>query len=349
MKRIISAVACICLVAGNLCEGAAKRRSGKARSEKAAGMVREITTRSEFDKALKAGKPVVIKFYATWCPNCTSFKPTFEAAAARHDGITFLAGDIDKKAMDKLSDEYGVEELPGILFFSAEGKKIAHHKGSLSEDELDTALAEISGKMIVKEPEEMVQGASGSEEVLVLEDILPSGESAILEMGRMVDIHEDLIPEEMVEIIPQETIVEVTEETSVDESKARDLTSYAEYEELIQSNPVVVAKLSASWCGPCRTMEAPFAKVGKQMKEKAVFVEIDIDNPEFMPLAKKYASTGIPALIFVKDGEVIDSSTGGKTEPLIISFVNKNMNGARSEKKVLPSKTKMMRGKPVKK
>ena len=347
MKRIICAVACICLVAGNLCDAASKRRSGKARSEKAAGMVREITSRSEFDKALKSGKPVVVKFYATWCPNCTAFKPTFEAAAARHDGIMFLAGDIDKKAMDKLSDEYGVEELPGTIFFTAEGKKVAHHKGSLSEDELDAALAEISGKMITEEPEEM---PAISEEIMIVEDILPSGESAMLGMGKMVDMNEGIALEEMMEMTPQETVVEVMEEAAPStESKARELTSYAEYEELVKANPVVVAKLSATWCGPCRMMEAPFAKVGEQMKDKAVFVEIDIDNPEFMPLAQKYASSGIPALIFVKDGEVIDSSTGGKSEPSIVSFVNKNMNGARSEKKVMPSKTKMMRGKPAKK
>jgi len=312
-------------------------------------MVREITSRSEFNKALKSGKPVVVKFYATWCPNCTSFKPTFEAAAARHDGITFLAGDIDKKAMDTLSDEYGVEELPGTIFFDAEGKKVAHHKGSLSEDELDAALLEISGKMVASEPD-MPQEPSGSEEVMIVEDILPSGESAVLDMGKMVDMNDTIFAEEMIEITPKETIIEMAEEDSAaTESKARELSSIAEYEELIQANPVVVAKLSATWCGPCRMMEAPFAKVGEQMKDKAVFVEIDIDNPEFMPLAKDHASSGIPALIFVKNGEVIDSSTGGTSEPSIVSFVNKNMNGARSEKKVMPSKTKMMRGKPAKK
>lgn len=350
MKRIISAAACICLVAGNLCDAASKRRPAKARSEKAAGMVREITSRSEFDKALKSGKPVVVKFYATWCPNCTTFKPTFEAAAARHDGITFLAGDIDKKAIDKLSDEYGVEELPGTIFFDAEGKKVAHHKGSLSDDELDAALAAIAGKMIAEEPAEAPEEPAVSEEVLVVEDILPSGESAILEMGRKADMSDGVVAEEMIEVTPKETIVEVTEEAApANESKARELSSYTEYEELVKANPVVVAKLSATWCGPCRMMEAPFAKVGEQMKDKAVFVEIDIDNPEFMPLAKDHASSGIPALIFVKDGVVIDSSTGGKSEPSIVSFVNKNMNGARSEKKAMPSKTKMMRGKPAKK
>jgi thioredoxin-like negative regulator of GroEL len=344
MKRILYAILPICLAVETASSAAVKRRPVQARSEKSMGTVREITTKKQLDTALKKGTPVVIKFYATWCPNCTEFAPIFEAAAARHDGITFLAGDIDKKAINKLSDEYTVEELPGIIFFNAEGKKASQHTGTLSEEELDAALAEISGKIIPEEP-------FTTEDITILEEILPSGESALLEMEKMIDTDAMSETEEIIALSPQQDTVKIMEDSaSFSESKARELSSYGEYEELVKANPVVVAKLSATWCGPCRMMEAPFAKVGEQMKDRAVFVEIDIDNPEFMSLAKDHASSGIPAILYIKDGNVIDSSTGGKSEQSIIAFVNKNMNGGmRSEKKALPSSTKMMRGKPVKK
>ena len=35
----------------------------------------------EFDsKVLKNNKKTVVLFYATWCPYCANFKPTFESA-----------------------------------------------------------------------------------------------------------------------------------------------------------------------------------------------------------------------------------------------------------------------------
>jgi len=41
----------------------------------------EHTTPEEFDsKVLKNGQKTLVLFYASWCPYCANFKPTFEAA-----------------------------------------------------------------------------------------------------------------------------------------------------------------------------------------------------------------------------------------------------------------------------
>lgn len=321
MKWIFFSLALAGVCCAIPCDAASKKRT-RTRSEKSSGAVREITSREQFDEALGSGKSVVIKFYADWCPHCTEFAPKFEAAAVRNSDATFLAGNVDTKAMDKLSDEFGVEELPGVIFLKADGTIVAQHSGVLSDDEIDHSVSMAITKMKPTEQPVVAPEPAPQEMIIVGEEgPMPTGDSAT----------------------KPAKVAEPTSSGSVPE-----LSSRAEYDEIVKNNPMVVGKLSAEWCGPCQMMKEPFEKVAAQYAGKAKFVEINIDNPDFKQLAMEHASSGIPTMIFVKNGEVIDATTGGKPEKLIVKFVEKHINGGgmREEKKVTRTTT-MVRGKPV--
>lgn len=63
----------------------------------------------------------------------------------------------------------------------------------------------------------------------------------------------------------------------------------------------------ADWCGPCQMMKpvmADFEKAHSDIKVKAVNIDEESD------LAEKYGVSGIPCIVFLKDGEEVDRVVG---------------------------------------
>lgn len=89
--------------------------------------------------------------------------------------------------------------------------------------------------------------------------------------------------------------------------------------EASKEKPVIV-DFWATWCGPCRMLTPIFEEVAKDMKEKAVFVKIQLDGEneaENQKIAAEYGVRGIPNLLIFKNGEAIDSIVGVlQKEPL---------------------------------
>ena len=118
--------------------------SGNAKPEKAAQPLREITSKASLDELLSnTDKPVVVKFFATWCPPCRALKAAYEANAnALSHKAYFAEVDVDKfDNKNALTETYGVKSFPTIIFFknSEEVKRIQSISNkSHIKDELDS-------------------------------------------------------------------------------------------------------------------------------------------------------------------------------------------------------------------
>lgn len=70
----------------------------------------------------------------------------------------------------------------------------------------------------------------------------------------------------------------------------------------------------ASWCGPCRIMQArtfPDKKLGEYFNQKFVSVKIDVDHGEGPQIADKYGIQALPTLLFVDaTGRVVRKAEG---------------------------------------
>ena len=77
----------------------------------------EVTITKENFASLKAGdQPLVVDFWATWCGPCRMVAPIIEELAAKYDG-KIVVGKCDVEDKDELAAEFGIRNIPTILFF----------------------------------------------------------------------------------------------------------------------------------------------------------------------------------------------------------------------------------------
>lgn len=82
----------------------------------------------------------------------------------------------------------------------------------------------------------------------------------------------------------------------------------AEFETLLGSENFLVVDFSANWCGPCRVVAPLMEKLSEEYKESIKVIKIDVDQDK--PLAKKYEVKTIPAVLFFKNGELVETIKG---------------------------------------
>ena len=95
--------------------------------------IREITEADFEEVVLKAGKPVLVDFNATWCGPCRMLKPTLEAVAAERPDVEIVGVDVDEN-MD-LAQEYEVYSIPCLVLFK-DGAEADRSVGLLPKEAL---------------------------------------------------------------------------------------------------------------------------------------------------------------------------------------------------------------------
>lgn len=115
------------------------------------------------------GKPIVVNFWATWCPPCRAELPYFDAAAEAYDGqVQFLMihltdgyNDTVESATAFVREEnkysfplffdteysgveaYQINAIPVTLFINADGSLLHQQIGSMDEAALDSYIRQL--------------------------------------------------------------------------------------------------------------------------------------------------------------------------------------------------------------
>ena len=77
----------------------------------------EVTITNENFASLKAGdQPLVVDFWATWCGPCRMVAPIISELAEEYSG-KIVVGKCDVEENDELAAEFGIRNIPTILFF----------------------------------------------------------------------------------------------------------------------------------------------------------------------------------------------------------------------------------------
>lgn len=85
-------------------------------------MALEITDAS-YEAIMAEGLPVIIDFWATWCGPCQMVGPMINELADEYAG-RIIVGKIDVDANSDIPSQYGVRNIPTILFFNKNGEVV---------------------------------------------------------------------------------------------------------------------------------------------------------------------------------------------------------------------------------
>ena len=100
-----------------------------------------------------------------------------------------------------------------------------------------------------------------------------------------------------------------------------EVESMNDWNKLRQSNDMVVAKFSASWCSPCKAIQPLYASLAAK-HTKAKFALIDVDDVD--DVANQYKVGILPTFLVLCKGDVVErysGSDGNKLQALIQTHV----------------------------
>jgi len=95
----------------------------------------------------------------------------------------------------------------------------------------------------------------------------------------------------------------------------KEIKNTSEFSELIKKGKPVLIDFYADWCGPCQSLLPLITELAEEHKEDIEIVKVNVDlNPE---LSQKFQVRSIPALFFLKDGEIVDRIQGLEQKSVI--------------------------------
>lgn len=96
----------------------------------------EVTITSEnFKSYLNGDQPLVVDLWATWCGPCRAIAPIISELANEYDG-KIVVGKCDVEENDEIAAEFGVRNIPTILFFK-DGKLVDKMVGAANKSKFD--------------------------------------------------------------------------------------------------------------------------------------------------------------------------------------------------------------------
>ncbi len=78
--------------------------------------VKEFTDANFDTEVLKSSTPVLVDFWAEWCPPCKALGPTIDKLADQYAGKVKI-GKVDTDANRETALKYRIDSIPTILFF----------------------------------------------------------------------------------------------------------------------------------------------------------------------------------------------------------------------------------------
>ena len=93
----------------------------------------EITSKNQFDEAIKSENLTIVDFWAVWCGPCRVLKPLLHKIAGEHPEIQLLTVDVD--ANQELAAQYDINSIPAVFMFK-NGEIVDSFVGVMPENEI---------------------------------------------------------------------------------------------------------------------------------------------------------------------------------------------------------------------
>ena len=103
--------------------------------------VKSVSEKTFDGDVLKAGKPVMVDFWAPWCGPCKAMGPEFDSvAAANTDKVEFVKVNVDENK--QIAMKYGIRSIPTIAVFN-QGAEVKRVVGLQNKTQLQKLIDEL--------------------------------------------------------------------------------------------------------------------------------------------------------------------------------------------------------------
>lgn len=92
------------------------------------------------------------------------------------------------------------------------------------------------------------------------------------------------------------------------------------FRQIIKEENLTIVDFYADWCMPCRMLGPILEEIGKE-EESINVLKVNVD--EFNELGSDFKVRSIPAVFFIKNGEVLHNAIGFMEKEDIMRIVNK--------------------------
>ncbi|MBU0979406.1 MAG: thioredoxin [Nanoarchaeota archaeon] len=101
-------------------------------------MIMELTSENFEKEAKQSDIPVIVDFFADWCPPCKMLAPVFEETSKGYGGkVKFVKVNVDQNK--DLADEFEVRSIPTLIILKG-GKEVERMMGFMPKDQLKAKI-----------------------------------------------------------------------------------------------------------------------------------------------------------------------------------------------------------------
>ena len=96
-------------------------------------MLKHVNNNDFKEMVLESKKPILVDFFATWCPPCKMLSPVLEEIATKNETFDIAKINIDEN--QELAIKYGIEVVPTMLIFK-NGIQMDKVSGFMDEEKI---------------------------------------------------------------------------------------------------------------------------------------------------------------------------------------------------------------------